>query len=63
MTPLRQRMLEDMQRRNFSTETQRSYIHYVGAFAKHFKIPSDQLATEAIGEYQLRWYPLHWSMV
>ena len=28
MSPLRQRMLEDMQLRNLSTATQRSYIHY-----------------------------------
>jgi integrase/recombinase XerD len=53
MTPLRQRMLEDMQRRNFSTETQRSYIHYIAEFAKYFNIPPDQLAPEAIREYQL----------
>lgn len=53
MTPLRQRMLEDMQQRNFSTETQRSYIHYIAQFAKHFNISPDQLAPEAIREYQL----------
>ena len=33
MTPLRRRMLEDMQLRNFSAGTQRSYIHYVADFA------------------------------
>jgi hypothetical protein len=35
MTPLRQRMIEDMQLRNFATTTQRSYIHYVADFAKY----------------------------
>ncbi|MBI4902602.1 MAG: phage integrase N-terminal SAM-like domain-containing protein, partial [Acidobacteria bacterium] len=33
MTPLRQRMIEDMQLRRFSPETQRSYIHYIADFA------------------------------
>jgi integrase/recombinase XerD len=53
MTPLRRRMIEDMQRRNFSPETQRSYIHYMADYARHFNISPDQLAPEAIREYQL----------
>ena len=53
MTPLRQRMIEDMQRRNFSDETQRSYTHYIAEYARHFNISPDQLAPEAIREYQL----------
>jgi site-specific recombinase XerD len=53
MTPLRQRMIEDMQQRNFSSETQRSYIHYIAGYAQHFNISPDQLAPEAIREYQL----------
>ena len=46
-------MIEDMQRLNLSTETQRNYIHYMTNFARHFNIPPDQLAPEAIREYQL----------
>ena len=53
MTPLRQRMIEDMQLRNFSSETQRSYIHYIADYARHFNTSPDQLAPEAIREYQL----------
>ena len=33
MTPLRQRMLEDMQVRNLSTNTQRAYVENVARFA------------------------------
>ncbi|WP_233469198.1 phage integrase N-terminal SAM-like domain-containing protein [Caballeronia glathei] len=36
MTPLRQRMVEDMRVRNLSANTQRAYLQQVGAFAKHF---------------------------
>jgi len=53
MTPLRQRMIEDMQLRNFSSETQRSYIHYIAEYARHFHTPPDQLGPEAIREFQL----------
>ena len=53
MTPLRQRMLEDMSLRNFSPETQRSYIHYLADFAKYFNESPSELDVEAIREYQL----------
>lgn len=53
MTPLRRRMIEDMQLRNFSPETQRSYVHYIAEYAMYFKTSPDQLGPEAIREYQL----------
>jgi|GEM_PF-2435180 len=37
MTPLRRRMTEDMQVRNFSPHTQNSYVQQVSLFARHFK--------------------------
>jgi hypothetical protein len=36
MTSLRQRMIEDMQVRNFSPHTQASYVQQVSLFARHF---------------------------
>jgi site-specific recombinase XerD len=53
MTPLRQRMIEDMRLRNFSAETRRSYVHYIAEYAEHFKTSPDQLGPEAMREYQL----------
>lgn len=53
MTPLRQRMIEDMRLRNLSEETQRNYIHYIAEFAQHFNASPEDLAPEAIREYQL----------
>jgi integrase/recombinase XerD len=57
MTPLRQRMLEDMQLRNLCPETQRNYIHHVAAFAKYFGQSPEVLDIEAVRQYQL--YLLH----
>ncbi len=53
MTPLRQRMIEDMRIRNFATTTQRSYIHYVAQFAQYFHRSPAELDLEAVRQYQL----------
>lgn len=53
MTPLRKRFLEDMQLRNFSPNTQRSYVHYVADFALFFGRSPEHLDLDAIRQYQL----------
>lgn len=53
MTPLRRRMIEDMRLRNFSAETQRSYVHYIAEYAAYFKTSPDLLGPEAVREFQL----------
>lgn len=53
MTPLRQRMIEDMQLRNLTLHTQRSYIHYVADYARYFNLSPDKLDAEAIHQYLL----------
>jgi len=46
-------MLEDMQIRNFSQNTQRSYLQQVSLFARHFRRSPDGLGPENIRTYQL----------
>ena len=53
MTPLRQRMLEDMQLRNFSAHTIRAYLHCVADFARHFRTSPEHLGPEQVRTYQL----------
>src|SRR5437899_2854834 len=53
MTPLRQRMLEDMQMRNLSVHTLEAYLRAIAKFALHFGKPPDQLGREDIRAYLL----------
>jgi integrase len=53
MTPLRRRMIEDMLVRNFSPNTQRSYVHYVAEFARHYKTGPEHLSLEHVRAYQV----------
>ncbi len=51
MTPLRQRMIEDMELEQKPANTQRAYIRNVAALAKFFGKSPDQLDREQIREY------------
>jgi len=53
MTPLRQRMIEDMQIRNLAKSTQDSYVRQVSLFARHFKKSPELLGPEQIRAYQI----------
>jgi integrase/recombinase XerD len=53
MTPLRQRMTEDMQVRNLSPHTQTSYVQQVSLFARHFHKSPEKLGPEEIRTYQV----------
>ena len=53
MTPLRQRMLEDMQIRNLSPHTQRAYVENVARFARHLGRSPADLGPEEIRTYQV----------
>ena len=53
MTPLRKRMIEDMQLRNLAAGTQKHYIRLVAGFAKYFGLSPEVLDIEAVRQYQL----------
>jgi integrase/recombinase XerD len=53
VTHLRQQMLAELQRRNYSPATIQIYLLAVGQLAAHFRCPPDQLGPEQIREFQL----------
>jgi integrase/recombinase XerD len=52
MTQLRQKMLEELQRRNYSHRTAKTYIRIVRDFAAYFHRSPDKLGPEHIRQYQ-----------
>src|SRR5438477_7719263 len=52
MTQLRQKMLEDLQRRHYAYRTANTYIRIVRDFAAFFQRPPDKLGPEHIRQYQ-----------
>jgi integrase/recombinase XerD len=53
MTQLRDRMLEELERRNYCPGTAKAYLFAVKQFAEHFHRAPDRLGAEHIREYQL----------
>jgi integrase/recombinase XerD len=53
MSPLRRRMIEDMTIRNLSPATQRSYLHAISKFSRHFDRSPDRLGMEEVHAFQV----------
>jgi len=53
MTPLRQRMIDDMRIRNLSSHTQATYLLQVSLFARHFGKSPEDLGPEEVRAYQV----------
>ena len=52
-TPLRQRMIEDMEIRNLALNTQKTYVEHIARFAGHFHVSPERLGPEEIRTYQV----------
>ena len=52
MTHLRQMMLDELQRRNYSQNTVYTYLHAVDDFARYFHRSPDRLGPDHIRQYQ-----------
>ena len=53
MTPLRRRMIEDMQIRNLAPQTQITYVEQVDRFARHFRKSPELLGPTEIRAWQI----------
>ncbi len=53
ISPLRQRMLEDMTLRKLSDKTQSAYVRAVRGFAGYLRRPPDTASAEDLRRYQL----------
>ena len=53
MTHLRQLLLDELQRRNYSPNTVRSYVDVVEEFARYFRRSPEQLGPDHVREYQV----------
>jgi site-specific recombinase XerD len=53
MSPLRQRLIEDLQVRNYSPRTIEAYVGQVAKFAQHFDRSPEELGPEQIHQYQV----------
>lgn len=53
MTPLRQRMIEDMKLAGYSERTQQTYLYAVNKLAKHFNKSPDRITNEELRKYLL----------
>lgn len=53
MTPLRKRMTEDMQLRNYAAKTVKNYTYHLGCFAKYFGKSPEHLGPEEVRAYQV----------
>ena len=64
MTPLRQRFIDELTRRNRAARTIQTYVEAVARIARHFNRPPDQLTPQQVRDFQLHLVArgLSWSL-
>src|SRR4051794_29464706 len=58
ITPLRQRMLDDMKLRNMALSTRKIYVASVAGFSAYHGRSPDELTLEDVRDYQMGWTTL-----
>ena len=53
MTPLRQRFIDELTRRNYAKRTIQTYVAAVARTAKHFRCSPDHLTQDQLRDFQL----------
>jgi len=53
VTQLRKKVLEELERRNYSQATANAYVAAIRRFAEYFRRSPDQLGREHVRQYQL----------
>ena len=53
MTPLRQRVLDELQRRNYAKDTARAYVLAIKQFAEYFGKSPERLGGEEVRRFEL----------
>lgn len=51
MTPLRQRMIQELQLRGYSARTVEAYVHPVAQLARHYRTSPDEITEEQVRDY------------
>jgi integrase/recombinase XerD len=61
MTPLRQRLIDDLRIRNYSPRTVEAYVAAVAKLARHLRTAPDRLSPEQVRQFQVHLVGLHVS--
>ena len=62
MTPLRQRFIDELTRRNYAKHTIKTYVAAVARMANHFGCGPDRLTSDQLRDFQLHLIARKWLL-